>query len=95
MGANKGQTAKNKNEVFLTRHHTAESPTGQGDVYDYYTLEKVEREHGLEKFPTMRNRLLVTLKGANDGSSLVFLATSRRKASASSLVSAITQRRPS
>lgn len=38
------------------------------------SLVKATRGHGLDKFPTMRNRFMKTLKGA-DGSDLVFLAT--------------------
>jgi len=48
------------NEVYLTQ------PEG--------SLVKVLQGHNLNKFPTMRNRLMAKLKGA-DGSSLILLAT--------------------
>lgn len=38
------------------------------------SLQKAPQGHGLDKYPTMRNRFMKTLKGA-DGSDLVFLAT--------------------
>ena len=60
LGAVSG-TELGYNEVYVTN-------TTDG------TLTKAPQGHGLDKFPTMRNRFMKTLKGA-DGSDLVFLAT--------------------
>ena len=55
------------NEVYLTQAFDNElGPKG--------SLVKVTEDHGLQKFPSMRNRMMETLQGA-DGSSLVLLAT--------------------
>lgn len=59
VGADKG-TGRGFNEVYLT--------TKAGN------LVKVLEGHGLQKYPSMRSRLIVSLKGA-DGSQLVFIAT--------------------
>ena len=66
VGANKG-TGLGFNEVYVTQTEDSElGPKG--------SLVKTLLDHGLNKYPTMRNRFMETLKAA-DGSSMVFLAT--------------------
>jgi len=66
VGANRG-TGFGYNEVYLTE-------TGNSTLHEMGSLVKVLQGHGLHRFPTMRNRKMATLKGAN-GESLVFLTT--------------------
>jgi len=70
VGANRG-TGDGFNEVYLTQ-------TQDNGGVAKNSLVKILEGHGLHRFPTMRNRLMVNLKGA-DGSPLVFLATRGQK----------------
>jgi len=69
VGANKGQSNTNRNEVFLTEIAVDED-TGEKKT----SLVQVTQLHGLEKYFTMRNRLMATLKDAQ-GNSMVLLGT--------------------
>jgi hypothetical protein len=64
VGANKGQ-GFGYNEVYLT-----DPATGN--------LTKVLHDHGLNRWPTMRNRIMITLNAADDGQPLVLMAADAR-----------------